>query len=167
MATKKLNINLQKPISVESQMALVEYARQHRTQMLNGISEWLNEKVSLCNRDSSQQAWWYEDDAHSMMDILFNADSGCSWLGYRELDTIVRDWFIDIASGVYESEQESDEPVLKTYRIHYTLNGYVEIEAESEDIARELLYDSEYDEWVWDSVSKNELVIMDSEEVTA
>ena len=167
MATQKLNIDLTKPISVESQMALVEYARQHRTQMLNGISEWLNEKVSLCNRDSSQQAWWYEDDAHSMMDILFNADSGCSWLGYRELDTIVRDWYIDIASDVYKSEEESDEPVLKTYTIHYRLIGSVEIEAESEDIARELFYDSEYEQTVWDSVLENELVILYSEEVTA
>ena len=165
MATQKLNIDLTKPISVESQMALVEYARQHRTQMCDAINEWLSEKRTLCDGDE-QKEWWYEDDAHAMKGILFADEANAQYLTYC-LDTIVRDWFYDIAQDVYESEEESDEPVLKTYRIHYTLNGYVDIEAESEDIARELFYDSEYDEWVWDSVSKNELVIMDSEEVTA
>jgi len=57
--------------------------------------------------------------------------------------------------------------VLKTYTIHYRLIGSVEIEAESEDIAKELFYDSEYEQTVWDSVLENELVILYSEEVTA
>ena len=164
MATRKLNIDLTKPISVESQMALVEYARQHRAQMCDAIAEWLNEHLPYANGDD-EMAWWFEDDAHTMKGILYAADEDRAWSMYCMMETAVRDSLIDLASGVYESEQESDEPVLKTYRIHYTLNGYVEIEAESEDIARELFYDSEYDEWVWDSVSKNELVIMDSEEV--
>lgn len=166
MATQKLNIDLTKPISVESQMALVVYARQHRRQMLDGISEWLNEKLPLCNGNPDKE-WWYEDDAHTMRGIVYSATNDIAWWNYRELDTLVSDWFIDIASGVYESEQESDEPVLKKYTIHYTLNGSVEIEAESEDIARELFYDEELAQTVWDSVLENSLEIMDVDEVTA
>ena len=166
MATQKLNINLQKPISVESQMALVEYARQHRTQMCDAIAEWLNEHLPYANGDD-EMAWWFEDDAHTMKGILYVADEDRAWSMYCMMETAVRDSLIDLASGVYESEQESDEPVLKTYTIHYRLIGSVEIEAESEDLAKELFYDSEYEQTVWDSVLENELVILYSEEVTA
>lgn len=166
MATQKLNINLTKPISVESQMALVEYARQHRTQMCDAIAEWLNERLPYANGDDEME-WWYEEDAHTMKGILYAADEDRAWSMYCMMETAVRDSLIDLASGVYESAQESDEPVLKTYTIHYRLIGSVEIEAESEDIARELFYDSEYEQTVWDSVLENELVILYSEEVTA
>lgn len=165
MATQKLNINLTKPISVESQMALVEYARRHRTQMCDAINEWLSEKRTLCDGDE-QKEWWYEDDAHAMKGILFADEANAQYLTYC-LDTIVRDWFYGIAQDVYESEEKSDEPELKTYTIHYRLIGSVEIEAESEDIARELFYDEELAQTVWDSVLENELVIIDSYEVTA
>ena len=167
MATKKLNIDLTKPISVESQMALVEYARQHRPQMLKGISEWLNDKLPLCNGNANEE-WQYELDSRDMKEILYCAATKRAWKLYCDMDTIVSDWFIEIASGVYEAEEGyDDEPVLKTYRIHYTLNGYVDIEAEYEDIAREKFYDEDYEKMVWDSVLENELVIMDSEEVSA
>lgn len=166
MATKKLNIDLAKPISVESQMALVEFARQHRAEMLNGISEWLKEKLPLCDGNPDKE-WWYEDDAHTMRGIVYAATNDIAWGNYRELDTLVCDWFIQIATGVYKSEQESDEPELKTYRIYYTLNGCVDIEAEYEDIAREKFYDEDYEKMVWDSVLENSLKIMDVDEVTA
>ena len=165
MATRKLNIDLTKPISVESQMALVVFARQHRAEMLKGIGEWLDEKRPLCNGDPDKE-WWYEDDAHTMRGIVYSATNDIAWWNYSELDTLVRDWFIDIASGVYAEEQEAAEPVLKTYRIYYTLHGAVDIEAESEDIARELFYDQEMEQMVWEDVLTNELEIMDSEEVT-
>ena len=166
MATQKLNIDLTSPISVESQMALVEYARQHRTQMCDAINEWLSEKRTLCHGDEEMERG-YKTDSLYMEIVAYATSEDTAWDIYTQLDTIVRDWFIDIASGVYESEQESDEPVLKTYTIHYRLIGSVEIEAESEDIARELFYDSEYEQTVWDSVLENELVILYSEEVTA
>ena len=166
MANRKLNIDLTKPISVESQMALVVYARQHRRQMLDGISEWLNEKRTLCHGDEEQE-WGYEEDAFSMKGILYAATELRAWDMYCALDTIVRDWFIDIASGVYESEQESDEPVLKTYTVYYTLNGTIDIVAESEEAAKDLFYSQELEQKVWDDVLTNELVVVDVDEVTA
>ena len=165
MATQKLNIDLTKPISVESQMALVEYARQHRTQMCDAINEWLSEKRTLCDGDE-QKEWWYEDDAHAMKGILFADEANAQYLTYC-LDTIVRDWFYDIAQDVYESEQESDEPVLKTYTVYYKLNGMIDIVAESEEAAQDLFYSQELEQKVWDDVLTNELVIMGVDEVTA
>ena len=166
MATQKLNIDLTKPISVESQMALVEYARQHRTQMCDAIAEWLNERLPYANGDDEME-WWFEDDAHTMKGILYAADEDRAWSMYCMMETAVRDSLIDLASGVYESEQESDEPVLKTYTVYYKLNGMIDIVAESEEAAQDLFYSQELEQKVWDDVLTNELVIMGVDVVTA
>ena len=83
------------------------------------------------------------------------------------METAVRDSLIDLASGVYESAQESDEPVLKTYTVYYKLNGMIDIVAESEEAAQDLFYSQELEQKVWDDVLTNELVIMGVDEVTA
>lgn len=78
-------------------------------------------------------------DAKAVMDILFAAKLRC------ENDDIEQRYEVAIASiGMHylEAVEKSYEPVKKTYRVHIKGERYVDVEAESEDDAEQIVNNS-------------------------